>query len=124
MNTAIVPVAVYPATANTLYLRSIGLGPPPSYYYELQDVQVVEKTREVANPAYVPASVDADGNDVPAQGEPTITETYTETTVVVLKNGNVNMTIDQWDNWAAGPETEDEPYQLDCISANLGLTRA
>ena len=124
MQTAISPVQVYPATANTLYIRSIGLGPPPSYYYELQDVQVVEKTREVANPAYVPASVDADGNAVPAQGEPTITETYEETTVVVLKNGNVNMTIDQWDNWAAGPETEDEPYQLDCISANLGLTRA
>jgi hypothetical protein len=124
MQTAITPVQVWPATANTLYIRSIGLGPPPSYYYELQDVQVVEKTREVPNPAYVPASVDADGNDVPAQGEPTITETYEETTVVMLKNGNVNMTIDQWDNWAAGPETEDEPYQLDCISANLGLTRA
>ena len=124
MQTSIVPVAVYPATANTLYIRSITLGPPPSYYYELQDVQMVEKTREVANPAYVPASVDADGNVIPAQGEPTMTETYEETTVVVLKNGNVNMTIEQWDNWAAGPETEDEPYQLDCISANLGLTRA
>jgi len=124
MQTAISPVAVYPATANTLMIRSITLGPPPSYYYELQDVQVVEKTREVPNPAYVPASVDADGNDVPAQGEPTITETYEETTVVVLKNGNVNMTIDQWDNWAAGPETEDEPYQLDCIALNLGLVRA
>ena len=124
MQTSISPVQVYPATANTLYIRSIGLGPPPSYYYELQDVQVVEKTREVANPAYVPASVGADGNDVPAQGNPTITESYTEEVVTVLKNGNVNMTIDQWDNWAAGPETEDEPYQLDCISANLGLTRA
>ena len=124
MQTAISPVQVYPATANTLYIRSIGLGPPPSYYYELQDVQTVEKTREVANPAYVPASVDADGNDVPAQGEPTITESYTEQVVTMLKNGNVNMTVEQWDNWAAGPETEDEPYQLDCISANLGLTRA
>ena len=124
MNTNITPVAVYPSTANSLYIRSITLGPPPSYYYELQNVTEVEKTREVANPAYVPESVDADGNAGPAQGEPTITETYTETTVVVLKNGNVNMTIDQWDNWAAGPETEDEPYQLDCISANLGLTRA
>ena len=124
MQTQIVSVAVYPATANTLYIRSIGLGPPPSYYYELQDVQVVEKTREVPNPAYVPASVDADGNDVPAQGEPTITETYTETTVVVLKNGNVDMTETQWDDWAAGPSDEDENYQLDCISANLGLTRA
>jgi hypothetical protein len=124
MQTAISPVAVYPATANTLLIRSITLGPPPSYYYELQDVQVVTKEREVANPAYVPASVDADGNDVPAQGEPTVTETYTETTVAVLKNGNVNMTIEQWDNWAAGPETEDEPYQLDCIALNLGLVRA
>jgi hypothetical protein len=124
MNTAIVPVAVYPATANTLYIRSIGLGPPPSYYYELQDVQGVVKDREVPNPAYVPESTDADGNVVPAQGEPTVTETYTETTVFVLKNGNVNMTIEQWDNWAAGPETEDEPYQLDCIALNLGLVRA
>ena len=124
MQTAITPVQVWPATANTLYIRSIGLGPPPSYYYELQDVQTVEKTREVPNPAYVPASVDADGNDVPAQGNPTITESYTEEVVTMLKNGNVDMTLDQWDNWAAGPETEDEPYQLDCISANLGLTRA
>jgi hypothetical protein len=122
MQTAISPVAVYPATANTLYIRSIGLGPPPSYYYELQDVQVVEKTREVANPAYVPASVDADGNDVPAQGEPTMTETYTETTVAVLKNGNVSMTQEQWDGWSE--TVNDDEYQLDSISANLGLTRA
>jgi len=124
MQTNISEVAVYPSTANVLLIRSITLGPPPSYYYELQDVQVVEKTREVANPDYVPASVDADGNDVPAQGEPTMTETYEETTVAVLKNGNVNMTEDQWDNWAAGPITEDEPYQLDAIATNLGLTRA
>ena len=124
MQTSIVPVAVYPATANTLMIRSITLGPPPSYYYELQDVQSVVNDREVPNPAYVPESVDADGNVVPAQGNPTITESYTEQVVTVLKNGNVSMTIDQWDNWAAGPETEDEPYQLDCISANLGLTRA
>ena len=124
MQTAISPVQVYPATANTLYIRSIGLGPPPSYYYELQNVTVTQKTREVPNPDYVPESVDADGNVVAAQGNPTITESYTEEVVTMLKNGNVDMIIDQWDNWAAGPETEDEPYQLDCISANLGLTRA
>ena len=124
MQTAISPVQVYPATANTLLIRSIGLGPPPSYYYELQAVDVVTKEREVANPAYVPASVDADGNDVPAQGEPTITESYTEQVVTMLKNGNVNMTIEQWDAWPAGPETGDDDYQLNAISANLGLTRA
>jgi len=125
MQTAISPVQVYPATANTLYIRSIGLGPPPSYYYELQDVQVVEKTREVANPAYVPAVTDGLGSGAilqPAQGEPTITETYTETTVVVLKNGNVNMTVEQWDGWSE--TVNDDEYQLDSISANLGLTRA
>jgi hypothetical protein len=122
MQTSIVPVSVFPASANTLYIRAGNLGPPPGYYYELQDVQTVEKTREVANPDYVPASVDADGNDVPAQGEPTMTETYTETTVAVLKNGNVSMTQEQWDGWSE--TVNDDEYQLDSISANLGLTRA
>ena len=120
MQTAISPVQVYPATANTLYIRSIGLGPPPSYYYELQDVQVVQKQREVPNPNYVPANLIA---GTPAQGQPTITETYDDQQVTVLKNGNVDMTDTQWDDWAAGPSDEDENYQLDCISGNLGLTR-
>jgi len=124
MQTSISPVQVYPATANTLYIRSITLGPPPSYYYELQNVTEVEKTREVANPAYIAESVGLDGTVYPAQGEPTITETYTEQVVVVLKNGNVNMTEEQWDNWQAGPASGDDDYQLDAISANLGLTRA
>jgi len=124
MQTNIVPVAVYPSTANVLLIRSITLGPPPQFYYELQNVTEVEKTREVANPAYIAESVGLDGTVYPAQGEPTITETYTEQTVTVLKNGNVSMTEEQWDNWAAGPITEDEPYQLDAIATNLGLTRA
>ena len=38
MQTKISPVAVFPGTANVLYIRSTGLGPPPSYYYELQQV--------------------------------------------------------------------------------------
>jgi hypothetical protein len=121
MQTSIVPVAVYPSTANTLLIRSITLGPPPAYYYELQNVTEVEKTREVPNPAYVPESVDADGNVVPAQGNPTITESYTEEVVTPLKNGNVDMTLAQWDGWAE--DADDEQYQLDCICLNLGLTR-
>ena len=124
MQTNIVPVSVFPSTANVLYIRSITLGPPPSFFYQLENVTEVEKTREVPNPAYVPESVDADGNAVPAFGTPTITEPYTEQVVTVLKNGNVDMTETQWDDWAAGPSDEDENYQLDCISANLGLTRA
>jgi hypothetical protein len=124
MQTPIVEVAVYPSTANTLYIRSITLGPPPAYFYELSNVTEVEKTREVPNPAYIAQSVGLDGTVYPAHGEPTITETYTEQVVTVLKNGNVSMTEEQWDNWAAGPETEDEPYQLDCIALNLGLVRA
>jgi len=91
MQTAISPVSVYPSSANTLMIRSITLGPPPAYYYELQDVQT-----------------DAEG----------------VVTTTVLKNGNTSMTIDQWDAWPAGPELGDDDYQLDAISANLGLTRA
>ena len=92
MQTLITPVAVYPSTANVLYIRAGNLGPPPAYYYQLQAVTEVQKTRDVANPDYVPASIDADGNAVAAQGEPTITESYTDQQVVVLKDGNVNMT--------------------------------
>ena len=106
MQTAISPVQVYPATANTLYIRSIGLGPPPSYYYELQDVQVVAGTPAVGvegEEGYVPATPDT-------------------TTVVVLKNGNVSMTLDQWNAWPA--DADDDEIQLNAISANLGLTRA
>ena len=106
MQTSIVPVAVYPSTANSLYIRSITLGPPPSYYYELQDVQVVPGTPAVGvegEEGYVPATPDT-------------------TTVVVLKNGNVGMTQEQWDSWSE--TVNDDEYQLDSISANLGLTRA
>ena len=109
MQTSISPVQVYPATANTLYIRSIGLGPPPSYYYELQDVQVVPGTPEQRDPT---------------TGDIIVPATPDTVTTVMLKNGNVNMTEQQWDDWAAGPATEDEPYQLDCIATNLGLTRA
>jgi hypothetical protein len=109
MNTKIVPVAVYPSLANTLMIRSIALGPAPQYYYELQNVVVVPPVAEQLDPTTGAVLI-------AAQDEQTI--------VTVLKNGNVNMTEDQWDNWAAGPITEDEPYQLDCIATNLGLTRA
>lgn len=85
LTTLITPVAVYPATANQLAIRSITLGPPPSYYFQLQ-------------------AVDADGN------------------VTVLKDGNVSMTQEQWAAWPA--DADDDAYQLNAISANLGLTRA
>ena len=119
MQTSISPVAVYPATANTLMIRSITLGPPPSYYYELQEVQVVQKQRDVPNPAYVPADLIA---GTPAQGQPIITETYNDQQVTVLKNGNVSMTEQQWNAWGIG--ASDDDYQLNAITSNLGLTRA
>jgi hypothetical protein len=107
MQTNIVPVAVFPSEANVLYIRSITLGPPPAYYYELQNVVVVLE---------VPAiGVEGEEGYVPAVAEQSI--------VTVLKNGNVNMTVEQWDAWPAGPEVGDDDYQLDAISENLGLTR-
>jgi len=109
MQTPIVEVAVYPSTANVLLIRSITLGPPPQYYYELQNVVVVPPVAEQLDPTTGAVLI-------AAQDEQTI--------VTVLKNGNVNMTEDQWDNWQAGPASGDDDYQLNCISANLGLTRA
>jgi len=122
MQTSIVPVPVFPSTANVLTIRSITLGPPPSFFYELSNVVVVEKTREVPNPAYIAESVGLDGTVYPAHGEPTITEMYTEQVVTVLKNGNISMTQEQWDGW--GESVDDTEYQLDCIATNLGLVRA
>ena len=107
MNTAISPVQVYPATANTLMIRSITFGPPPSYYYELQEVTVVPP---------IPEQLD------PTDGSVIVAAVPEQTTVVVLKNGNVSMTQEQWDGWSE--TVDDTEYQLDCISANLGLTRA
>ena len=108
MQTAISPVQVYPATANTLMIRSITLGPPPSYYYELQEVTVVPP---------IPEQLD------PTDGSVIVAAVPEQTNVVVLKNGNVNMTVEQWDAWPAGPEVGDDDYQLNAITANLGLTR-
>ena len=110
LTTDIIPVAVYPAQANQLAIRSITLGPPPSYYYQLQHVEVVPPVAEQLDPTTGAVLI-------AAQDEQTI--------VTVLKNGNVSMTEAQWQNWAAnlGPQGDDE-YQLDCIAANLGLTRA
>jgi len=109
MNTKIVPVAVYPSLANTLMIRSIALGPAPQYYYELQNVVVVPPVAEQLDPT---------------DGSVLVAAVPEQTNVVVLKNGNVSMTEDQWDNWQAGPASGDDDYQLNAISANLGLTRA
>lgn len=38
MQTAISPVSVFPSTANVLFIRAGNLGPPPNYYYQLQNV--------------------------------------------------------------------------------------
>ena len=110
MQTPIVPVAVFPSTANTLSIR--GVGPVddsgrPNYLWELQDVQ--ELTPAV--PA-VPAT--ADTPEVPA-----VAATYSTTS---LTAGNKEMTAAQWNSWGKTPT--DEEYQLTCLAKNLGLTRA
>ena len=107
MQTPIVEVAGYPSTANVLLIRSITLGPPPSYYYELQNVEVVPPVAEQLDPT---------------TGAVLIAAAPEQTIVTVLKNGNVNMTEDQWDGWSE--TVDDTEYQLDCIALNLGLVRA
>lgn len=106
MNTNITPVSVWPSTANTLHVRPISFGPPPGYYFELQNVTVTPE---------VPASGTL-GEEGYVAAVPEKTETKT------LKNGNISMTQEQWDTWSES--ADDVEYQLDCIAANLGLTRA
>ena len=116
MTTPIVPVAVFPSTANTLSIR--GVGPVndsgcPNYLYELQDVQ--ETSPAIPAVPAIPAT-----DDTPEVPEvPAVAATYS---TVTLTSGNIAMTADQWNAW--GDEIPDEEYQLDCISLNLGLTRA
>ena len=109
MQSNIVPVAVYPGEANTLYLRAGNLGPPPAYYFQLQNVTVIPGR---------PGTTDL------STGAVLIPEIPDETVVVVLKDGNVNMTEHQWQTWGSnlGP-AGDTDYQLSCIAENLGLTR-
>ena len=112
MQTPIIPVTYGPlGLANTLSIR--GVGPVndsgcPNYFYDIADKQLVSK--EV--PA-IPATKTA-----PAI--PAVAATYSTVSIV---NGNKAMTADQWANWPTGP-SGNEDYQLDCIAANLGLTRA
>ena len=106
LTTPITPVPVYPRMATRLAIRSITLGPPPSYYYELQAVDVISPVAEQIDPTTGEVIAAA----VPAGEE-----------VTVLKNGNVDMTEAQWKAWPA--DADDENVQLDAIAANLGLTR-
>jgi exosome complex RNA-binding protein Rrp42 (RNase PH superfamily) len=106
MQTSIVPVSVFPSTANVLLIRSITLGPPPQYFYELSNVVVVPPVAEQLDPTTGAVLI-------AAQDEQTI--------VTVLKSGNVSMTEAQWQAWPA--DADDDKVQLDAIAENLGLTR-
>ena len=104
MQTNIIPVQVWPSTANILDIRSIGFGPPPSYYYELQQVVITPAVAE---------QLDPDDGSVIVAAQP---ESRTTT---VLKVGNVAMTQVQWDNWSES--VDDTDYQLAAITETLGL---
>jgi len=99
MQTAIVPVTIFPAQANRLALRAVGFDNRPNYLASLQNfTPATEGTEEIAP---------------------------TPETVETLRAVNVEMTKAQWDNWPAGDTPElDEAYQLACACENLGLTPA
>lgn len=108
MKSPIQTVSVWPSEANTLVIRPISFGPPVGYYFELLNVTVT--------PAVPAVGTEGEEGYVPAVPE--------STTSQMLKNGNVSMTLEQWEAWPAGPASDDDEYQLDCIAGNLGLTRA
>lgn len=106
MQTPIAPVSYGPlGTANLLTIR--GIGPVndsgcPNYFYDIADKQLVSP-------------------EVAATDEsPAVAAVYSTRSIT---NGNKAMEPAQWANWPTGP-SGNEDYQLDCIAANLGLTRA
>lgn len=107
MQTSIVPVAVYPGIATRFYLRALELGPPPNYYFELQSVVIVPPVAEQRDPTtreiLIPATPETEQ-------------------ITVLKNGNAMMTEEQWSAWPA--DADDDEYQLNALTKNLGLVRA
>ena len=111
MQTSITPVSYGPlGTGNLLTIR--GVGPVddtgrPSYFYDVAD-------RQLVTPAIAAVPASGDAPEVPA-----ISAVYSTKS---LTNGNVAMTVPQWNAWGSGQT--DEEYQLSCIAANLGLTRA
>lgn len=98
-----------PSAVNNLYARSVGFdGKEILYYYELQ----VKTLTAAAKPAVV--------GDDEVVITPAAEAVYTRESLV---NGNVNMTAEQFNEWAAG-EGSNEPYQLECILKNLNLQPA
>lgn len=106
-------------TINRIEVRvsSYVLGVSAQAFYDLQNAETVEKTSEVPNPAYIPAIISEGGEESPAVGEPTITETTSEiVTTSYGLNGNESLTDEQFANWG-----EDDQYFARCIVENLGL---
>lgn len=118
MQTNISPVAVFPGTANVLSIRSITLGPPPSYFYQLEEVTVIPGTPAIPGTS---EQLDPTTGAIIVPATDPIPATPDTTNVLVLKNGNVSMTQEQWNNW--GDLVDDDEYQLGAIAENLGLTR-
>lgn len=125
MHISIVPVPVFPVLANRLYVRAGSLGPPPSFYWELQRVSPVP-----AVPAVLGVGFPGEIGYRPARDEIPAGES-----VECLKNGNVDMPEADWNAWAASdldPKVataadrkavleSDESYILASIAKTLGL---
>lgn len=96
---------IYPPAATHLLIRTGSLGVPPSYYWQLQ-----KRTPQPDLPAQ---GTPGQPGYTPAQPQPDI--------VLPLTDGNVSMTMNQWDNWKN--DMTDEEYISRKITNNLGLTR-
>ena len=126
MQTSITPVTVtkFPGgsvPANTLYIRG-DTAPDSSgrlnYHWELRDVQLVTPAVEaVEGTPAIPATDDTP--EVPAV--PAIPAAPAVYSTVIRDSGRSEMTLAQFNSWDV--EADNTEYQLDCIAANLGLTR-
>lgn len=109
LTTAISPVRFFPDTASAVQFRGVGFDGRPSYFYQFGNI--IPGTPESG-----PIGEDNDDGFIPA----------TEDAFTGLPSavGNVAMTQAQFDAWPEGDDPEaDNEYQIDCLCANLGVTR-
>ena len=103
MQSKIVPVAVFPSTADFLQVDSF-YGFPPSYRWALAKTVVTA-------PAVPATGVEGEEGYVPAVAEQTSLET--------LIQGNGQFSDAQWNAWTT---QSDDTYPLQVAAANLGVT--
>ena len=108
MQSFIIPVAIFPETADTLRVDSF-YGFPPSYRWSLGKTVVTQEAKP---------GIPAKGTPDTLGYVPAVDPVPEQTSYTELRCGNGAMTDAQWNGWTT---QSDESYVLSCVATNLGV---